>query len=404
MNSAFSLGSLFIEGLLSFFSPCVLPLIPLFFGYLASDSELMDESATPLQKRIRTLVNTLFFVFGICTVFFLAAIGTTAFSTYFQNHSTELSLVGGILLILFALVSLGVIRISALEKEHRVTIRRKSRFAWLNAWIMGFFFSFAWSPCYGPMLGSALVVAANESTKLMGILDIAVYAFGFVIMFILIGLFTEEMLGFLKKKKNVIKYTQKIGGVLILIMGAYMIYNSFKAINQKSYGSSAAAESTAAAAAPTADDGLTDAEKYGFTLKDYDGNSVSLTDFTGKTVVIDFFETWCGYCKQALPHVQKISESRDDVKIILIATPDLGNEKDKEYINDFMKENGYTLTVLYDTDYSVTAKFGITGYPTTYLVQPDGYFYGYIPGYASEEQMLKYIDLAAGSSGSQVTG
>ncbi len=413
MNSALSLGSLFLEGLLSFFSPCVLPLIPLFIGYLTSDSELTDEDGTPVHNRVRTLVNTLFFVLGICTVFFLAAIGTTAFSTYFQSHSTELSLVGGILLIFFALISLGVIRIMPLEKEHRIAIRKKSRFAWVNAWVMGFFFSFAWSPCYGPMLGSALIVAANASTKLMGILDIAVYALGFVIMFILIGLFTEEVLAFIRQKKNIVKYTQKIGGVLILIMGVYMMYNSFKAISQKSYSNTVAAESTAAAqstpasestAAAAADDGQTDVEKYGFTLKDYDGNEVSLKDYTGQTVVIDFFETWCTYCKQALPHMQNIDNERDDVKIILIATPNLGNEQDKEYINNFMIENGYTMTVLYDDDYSVTSMYGISGYPTSYLVQPDGYFYGYIPGYAGEEQMLKYIDLAASSTGSQVTG
>ncbi|MCH4207751.1 MAG: redoxin domain-containing protein [Solobacterium sp.] len=405
MNSALSLGSLFLEGLLSFFSPCVLPLIPLFIGYLTADTELTDANGTVKHNRIKTLVNTLCFVLGICTVFVLAAIGTTAFSSFFNNHSTELSIIGGILLIFFGLISLGLIKIPSLEKEYRINVTKRSRFSWLNAWIMGFFFSFAWSPCIGPMLGSALVVAANASTKLMGYLDVAVYALGFVIMFILIGLFTEEVLGFIKKKQNVVKYTQKIGGVLIMIMGVYMLYTSFRSINQVQSTTTAAASTAESTAAPQATaDTRTDVEKYGFTLKDHDGNSISLSDYSGKTVVIDFFATWCTYCKEELPHLQELNDTRDDVKIILIATPNYGNEGDEDSIAKFMSDNGYTMTTLYDADHSVTSSFGVSGYPTSYLVQPDGYFYGYIPGYVSEDKMTELIDKASQSTGSQYNG
>ena len=95
---------------------------------------------------------------------------------------------------------------------------------WLNAYLMGFFFSFAWSPCIGPMLASALVVSAGASSQLLGMAYIGAYALGFVIMFLIVGLFTEELLNLFQKKRNIIRYTEIIGGIIIICMGAYMLF------------------------------------------------------------------------------------------------------------------------------------------------------------------------------------
>jgi cytochrome c-type biogenesis protein len=406
INETLSLGGLFLEGLLSFFSPCVLPLIPLYMGYLSAD---VDPNATPRQRRLATASGTFFFVLGICTVFFLAALGASAFRTFFNAHTLELQLIGGVLLIVFGLISLDVIRLPFLSGEHRFQVTAKSRWKWLNAWLMGFFFSFAWSPCIGPLLASALVVAANASSSLIGFLDIAAYALGFIIMFLLVGLFTEEILSFLKDKKNVVRITQKVGGALIIAMGAYMLYNSFKSVRQLQSSSTSAAASEpaaaataetgdAAAASAAADDGRTDAEKYGFTLKNGKGEDVSLTDFTGKTVVVNFFATWCTYCNEEMPDLQDLQDTRDDVKVLMIAAPNNGNEGNIDYIEKYMSQKGYSLEILYDSDYSVSQAYGISGYPTSYIVKPDGNFLGYVPGYLSNDKLLEYVDRAAGKT------
>ena len=109
---------------------CVLPLIPLYMGYLSAD---VDPNATPRQRRLATAAGTFFFVLGICTVFFLAALGASAFRTFFNAHTLELQLIGGILLIIFGLISLDVIRLPFLSGEHRFQFSGKSRWKWLNA-------------------------------------------------------------------------------------------------------------------------------------------------------------------------------------------------------------------------------------------------------------------------------
>lgn len=402
MNPAINIGSLFLEGLLSFFSPCVLPLLPLYFGYLSKDAVTVDEQGNKKYSRIKVLVMTIFFVLGICTVFVLLSLGTSAFRSFFTDNTLIIQIIGGVLLILFGLVSLHVIEIPFLQKEHRSSFRTSGKMTWLNAYLMGFFFSFAWSPCIGPMLASALVVSAGASSQLLGFAYIGAYALGFVIMFLIVGLFTEELLNLFQKKRNIIRYTEVIGGIIIIIMGGYMLFQAGSDIASRSTSSAAVptAEPTAApsaAAEATAEaetDTRPDIEKYGFTLNDRNGTAVNLSDYKGKKIVLNFFGTWCPYCKEELPYLQEINDTRDDVQVVLIATPNSGSEGSIEDINAFMDDNGYTMQVLFDTDLSVTYSYGVSGYPTTCIFQTDGDVYGCAPGYVQEDQMNEYLDAA----------
>ena len=403
MNPAINIGSLFLEGLLSFFSPCVLPLLPLYFGYLSKDAVTVDEQGNKKYSRIKVLVMTIFFVLGICTVFVLLSLGTSAFRSFFTDNTLIIQIIGGVLLILFGLVSLHVIEIPFLQKEHRSSFRTSGKMTWLNAYLMGFFFSFAWSPCIGPMLASALVVSAGASSQLLGFVYIGAYALGFVIMFLIAGLFTEELLNLFQKKRNIIRYTEVIGGIIIIVMGGYMLFQAGSDIASRSSTSAAAVPTSEPTAAPSAaaeataeaeTDTRPDIEKYGFTLNDRNGTAVNLSDYKGKKIVLNFFGTWCPYCKEELPYLQEINDTRDDVQVVLIATPNSGSEGSIEDINAFMDDNGYTMQVLFDTDLSVTYSYGVSGYPTTCIFQTDGDVYGCAPGYVQEDQMNEYLDAA----------
>ena len=401
MNPAISIGSLFLEGLLSFFSPCVLPLLPLYFGYLSKDAVTVDAEGNKKYSRIKVLIMTVFFVLGICTVFVLLGLGTSAFRSFFTDNTQIIQIIGGILLILFGLESLHVIEIPFLQKEHRSSFKTSGKITWLNAYLMGFFFSFAWSPCIGPMLASALVVSAGASSQLLGIAYIGAYALGFVIMFLIVGLFTEELLNLFQRKRNIIRYTEIIGGIIIICMGGYMLFQAGTDISNKNSSSSAAVPTAAASASPqataeaeTETDTRPDIEKYNFVLNDRNGTAVNLSDYKGKKIVLNFFGTWCPYCKQELPYLQKINDTRDDVQVLLIATPNSGSEGSIEDINAFMDDNSYTMQVLFDTDLSVTYSYGVSGYPTTCIFQTDGSVYGCAPGYVQEDQMTEYLDAA----------
>lgn len=378
-------SALFLEGLLSFFSPCVLPLVPLYIGYLTSG---IDTNLSKSKVRIQTTVRTLFFVLGISTVFFLAGLGSSALRYFFQKNTIFFSIIGGFLLILFGLFSLGIIDIPFLQREHRIISFKQNKNGIIRSYLLGFFFSFAWSPCVGPLLASAMLKSASAESALIGWLYIGCYTLGFIIIFILLGLFTEEVLMLLKKHTNIVRYTKIIGGIVVLCMGIYMLntgFTSIKALENKTSDNTTVVENSN-------DENLTDIEKYSFTLKDNKGNDVTLSEYKGKTVVLNFFATWCTYCKMELPSLEEINSTRDDIVIFLVATPDIGNEGSKEYIESFMEENGYSMTVLYDETGEVVSKYNVSGLPTSFFFKPDGSVLGYVPGYVEESSLISILE------------
>ncbi len=378
----------FLEGLLSFFSPCVLPLVPLYIGYLTSG---IDTNSSKGKVRIQTIIRTLFFVLGISTVFFLMGLGTSALRVFFEKNQIIFTIIGGFILLVFGLFSLGVIEIPFLQKERRVTKYTPKKNGILNSYLLGFFFSFAWSPCIGPLLASALVKSASTTSAVIGWLYIFSYTLGFIIIFILVGLFTEEVLMLLKKYSGIVKYTKIIGGLVVLGMGIYMLYSGFSSVHALENSNGTTTSSSTTTESTEVSDDLTDIEKYSFTLTDNEGNVVSLKDYKGKTVILNFFGTWCTYCKQELPTLQEIHETRDDIVVLLVATPNLGGEGDEEYIQSFMDENGYTMKVLYDTDRTVMNSFNVTGFPTSFFFLKDGSVLGYVPGYVDESTMEEIL-------------
>ena len=378
-------GALFLEGLLSFFSPCVLPLVPLYIGYLTSG---IDTNLSKAKVRIQTTVRTLFFVLGISTVFFLAGLGSSALRYFFQKNTIFFSIIGGFLLLLFGLFSLGIIDIPFLQREHRIVSFKQNKNGIIRSYLLGFFFSFAWSPCVGPLLASAILKSASAESALIGWIYIGCYTLGFIIIFILLGLFTEEVLMLLKKNTNIVRYTKIIGGIVVLCMGIYMLntgFTSIKALENRTLDNTTVVDNTN-------DESLTDIEKYSFTLKDSHGNDVTLSDYKGKTVVLNFFATWCTYCKMELPSLEEINNTRDDIVIFLVATPDIGNEGSKEYIESFMEENGYSMTVLYDETGEVVSKYNVSGLPTSFFFKPDGSVLGYVPGYVEESSLISILE------------
>lgn len=405
-EAGLTIPALFLEGLLSFFSPCVLPLIPLYMGYLTAD--LSKEDLNKSQRRVRTMVLTLFFVLGICTVFFLAGLGSSALHSLFSSHTIAFQIAGGTLLVILGLSSLGIIQIPFLEQEHRVNTAQKGKMNIFRAYLMGFFFSFAWSPCIGPLLASAILAASQAASKTEGFVMIGAYSLGFIVIFLLLGLFTEEILSALKKHRNVVKATGILGGTAVLCMGAWMLYkgNSSLARLEGNTMAAAVSDETAAPAedgsssaasaesTPASEDAL-DIEKYDFTLPDAEGNMVSMSDYKGRTILVNFFGTWCQYCNLELPDLQQVNDTRDDVKVLLIAYPGFNGEGDPDYVEQYMKDNGYSMDILYDMDGKVTSMYGISGYPTSYIMKPDGTFLGYMPGYMEKDLMEQALAEAA---------
>lgn len=205
--------TVFIQGLLSFFSPCVLPLIPLYVGYLAGGAAKEGDDGTIEYPRKKVLVNTLFFVVGVSFAFFLLGFGFTALGQFFTGNQRVFSVVAGIVMAAFGLYMLGAFgKTRVIETEHRLPFNL-GRFAMnpLVALVLGFTFSFAWTPCVGPVLASVLLMASSSASAATGFALVGVYTVGFVLPFLAVGLFTGEVLRFFRTHGNVVKYTLKVG-------------------------------------------------------------------------------------------------------------------------------------------------------------------------------------------------
>ncbi|NLJ57309.1 MAG: hypothetical protein GX339_00510 [Tissierellia bacterium] len=218
----------FIEGFLSFFSPCVLPLIPVYMGYLAGNGKIVSSDGTITYERKKVLFNTFFFVLGVSSVFFLLGLSFSALGMFFNKNRVLFSQIGGIIIIIMGLVQLNIINFSFLKMEKRFYLDiSNAKMNPILAYIMGFTFSFAWTPCVGPALSSVLILASNAASTFAGSLLVSLYALGFIIPFILLGLFTTEALNFFREKRNLVKYTIKAGGIILIIIGVMTLTGTF---------------------------------------------------------------------------------------------------------------------------------------------------------------------------------
>ena len=378
----------FTEGLLSFFSPCVLPILPVYMAYLSQDAA--KKEMTGWHKRFHVFLFTIAFVLGICTVFFIAAMSANSISGWLNANRLLISVIGGILIVFFGCVQLGWIQIPFLMRDYRLNSgqSKKEIGSLLQAYIMGFLFSFAWTPCIGPMLSSVILAAAASGNST---LMIFCYGAGFVIPFILLGVFTEEALKWLEKKRHFMPYAVKLGGIILIVMGLWMsipaVSDISKALNATGVADNEVAEQQEQ---PEQEPGLAP----NFTLTDQYGNTHTLSEYKGKVVMLQFFATWCGYCKQELPYVQEIYEELPEDLVILVVNQPGGREKNKEGVIDFLDQNGYTFPVVFDEQGLVNRNYGITGLPTTFMINKEGELYGYMPGAMNKEMMLEIIEMA----------
>lgn len=391
--------TVFFQGLLSFFSPCVLPLIPIYIGYLSGGTGQIGEDGRIHFKRSKVLFHTVFFVLGVSFAFFLLGLGFSAMGNFLKENQIWFARIGGVIVILFGLYQMGFLGKSYfLGKERRLPFKMDLlAMSPVTALVMGFTFSFAWTPCVGPALASVLLMTASAATKVTGFLYIAVYTAGFVLPFLAVGLFTTTLLEFFKSHMKVVHYTVKIGGILMIFMGILMLTGKMNAVSGALSSTETQEEATEAESEEEeeAAEEVKTIPAIDFTLKDQYGNTHTLSDYKGKTVFLNFWATWCSPCRAEMPDIQKLYEEfqqeEEDIVILGVAAPNLGREKSEEGIKGFLEENGYTYPVVMDTEAEAFQAYGINSFPTTFMIDKDGNVFGYIPGQLSEETMRDII-------------
>jgi cytochrome c-type biogenesis protein len=216
-----------VAGLLSFLSPCVLPIVPPYLAYMSGVSlnDLKDGS-----RRSSAVVPAIFFVLGLSTVFLILGFAASALGSLFVTYQSYFNTVAAILVMVFGAHFVGVYRIGFLDREARMDAGDQGGSAF-GAYILGLAFAFGWTPCIGPQLGAILSLAAQEASVMRGTILLAVYALGLGVPFLLVAVFLSRLGGVLTWMKRHMEQIEKLMGLLLWTIGLLMLTGGFSAMS-----------------------------------------------------------------------------------------------------------------------------------------------------------------------------
>lgn len=368
----------FAEGFISFFSPCVIPLLPIYLGYLSGSLEEQKPS------RKKSLLFTVTFIIGIFAALMLLNISISSIRQFFQSADVWFMRIGGILIVLLGLIQLGVFKLPFLERTLHIHYDfSKKRMSLALAFLMGFTFSFSWTPCIGPALASILIMASGSGDFIQSTFLVSCYAIGFSLPFLVISFFAKQATIFFRKHDLWLQAIVKVGAIILIVMGTVMACGGFRVLGTDSGNQDSAREESDAA--------------IPFTLSDQNGRQVSLSDFQGKIVYMNFWGTWCGVCKEEIEAIQALHDKYKDsneIAVVTVVFPNGGQETDVEGIKAFIDEHHITFPVLFDETGELFGKYGIYSFPTVFVINKDQTIFGYLSGgidLATMENILQQV-------------
>jgi cytochrome c-type biogenesis protein len=219
--AALGVAVAFAAGLLSFLSPCVLPLVPSYVGFLTG------MTLPELEGRRRVaLLHALLFVAGFSLVFILLGASATALGRALNYYQIWLQRVGGLLIVAFGLVCLGVIKAEWLTRERRLHLERKP-VGFLGSALVGMAFGAGWTPCIGPVLGAILGLAATSADLSRGMLLLAVYSAGLAVPFLIAAVAVEGFLGWFQRFRRYLPWVMRVSGALLVVVGILLLTGEF---------------------------------------------------------------------------------------------------------------------------------------------------------------------------------
>ena len=223
MNQPAALGLFvaFAAGLLSFLSPCVLPLVPSYVGFLTG----MTLSEVTRRRRV-ALTHALLFVGGFSLVFILLGASATALGRALNYYQVWLQRAGGVLIIVFGLICLGVFNLGLLARERRLHLEHKP-VGYLGSLLVGMAFAAGWTPCIGPVLGTILGLAATSGDVSRGMLLLAVYSAGLALPFLIAALALDSFLDWFQRFRRFLPWVMRISGVMLILVGALLVTGEF---------------------------------------------------------------------------------------------------------------------------------------------------------------------------------
>lgn len=392
-------AAVLLEGLISFFSPCVIPLLPLYMGYLAGSAKEKTKEGKIIYKRKKVFLYTLFFVLGISMSFFILGLSFTVIGSFLKEYKSIIAIIGGIIIIVLGLFQLKIINFKFLQKEKKLKVNiNPNKMNPVVAFIMGFLFSFAWTPCVGPALSSVLIMASSAESMLIGNLLVLIYAIGFIIPFLILGLFTGEVLNFLKKKQHILERIVQVGGILLILVGSYILITNIDiTTSSKLEQNCGIDEETGLASCKTGNTTTNNKTSYKvekFILKDQNDRTHNWKDYKDKVVLLHFWSTDCVACKKEIKELEKLyqhyNKNKKEVVLLSVVSPKLERKSSKK-IKKIIKQRNIDFPVLLDNTGEFFSKFEIISYPNTFIVK-DSIIKLTIPGASTFEKLTESVE------------
>ena len=228
LEASFAMSILiaFSAGILSFLSPCVLPIVPPYLAFMAGSSVVSLSKSPPNSSTFPVTFIALSFVLGLSTVFILLGLAAAALGSFFLNYQTQMGYISGIIVIIFGLHFLGIINIAIFNREARFNYQ-SSKGGFVSAYVLGVAFAFGWTPCIGPILGAILSMATQTDSLNHGVTLMAVYAAGLGCPFLLSGVFFAKSMGLFSSFKKHLGKVEKVIGTLLILVGTLLASGGF---------------------------------------------------------------------------------------------------------------------------------------------------------------------------------
>ena len=219
-----------LAGLLSFLSPCVLPLVPAYLAFLSGEATALDPDQ---DKRVKwkIFIQSLAFVGGFSLIFILLGLSATFIGSFILDYKDIITKIGGVLIIIFGLSMTGILKTPLAYIEKRFDYKVKGEITLLKAFIFGIVFAAGWTPCIGPILGSILVLASTEGSVLKGGVLLAFYSLGLGIPFLLAGLAINSFRSTIQKFNSKLNLISIIAGVLMIVLGILLLTGQLSVIS-----------------------------------------------------------------------------------------------------------------------------------------------------------------------------
>jgi cytochrome c-type biogenesis protein len=384
------LGIALLAGFLSFASPCVLPIVP---GYLTFITGMSFEELTGQQGHshlvVSALLKSLPFVLGFSLVFIALGASASAAGAMLRAHLGLMKSIAGVGIIILGLHLAGVLPIPALLRDKHLTGEPTAPGIG-RAFIAGILFAFGWTPCVGPILAGILGLAATTETLHQGVLLLSAYSLGLGIPFIISAAFLNVFLSLFKGVKGYLRQVEIASGMLLVVVGLLIftdklswISSRLTFLNPEELLMTEAQPSTPQSP-ETVEHAKTAYGDYDFTLTSIDGDSLKLSDYYGKVVLVNFWAPWCGPCVVETPSLVRLYNKYKTRGFAVIG---VALQSEEDGVKQFVKQYRVPYAIGRDTSNEIGLRYQVFALPSSFLFSSEGKVKRAFTGFLSEETL-----------------